>query len=59
MDQGKDGDVESALPVVGNVFEGVLEAAPTSAIGVDGTGQRTFETNVPLDYFAATNEACN
>ncbi len=59
VDQGKDGDIESTIPVVGNVFEGVLEAAPTSAIGVDGTGQRTFETNVPLDYFAATNEACN
>lgn len=59
VDQGKDGDVDRTIPVVGNVFEGVLEAAPTTVFGVDEAGQKTFETNVPLDYFAATNEACN
>lgn len=59
VDQGKDGKVDSAIQVVGNVFEGVLEAAPTSVIGVDGAGKPAFDTNLPLDYFAATNEACN
>lgn len=58
VDQGKDGEIDSVIPVIGNVFEGVLKAAPTSVFGVDDTGQQVFETNVALDYFAATNEAC-
>ena len=58
VDQDKDGDIDGTIPVVGNVFEGVLEAAPTTVFGVDEAGQKKFETNVPLDYFAATNEAC-
>lgn len=58
VDQAKDGDIDSTIPVVGNVFEGVLKAAPTTVTGVDGAGQTAFETNVALDYFAATNEAC-
>ncbi|MEZ5076686.1 MAG: hypothetical protein R2725_04510 [Solirubrobacterales bacterium] len=58
VDQGKDGDIDRAIPVIGNVFEGVLEAVPTSINGVDGAGKTMFETNVPLDYFAATNDAC-
>lgn len=59
VDQGKDGKADRTIQVVGNVFEGVLQAAPTSLTGVDGAGETAFEANLPLDYFAATNEACN
>lgn len=59
VDQGKAGKVDNAIQVVGNVFEGVLEAASTSLTGINGSGKTVFETSLPLDYFADTNEACS
>lgn len=58
VDTGADGSVDSSLPVVGNVYEGTLVAAATVALGVDASGETLFRTDIPLDYYAATNGAC-
>lgn len=59
IDRGNDGTIDETLVVVDNVYEGVLQAESSTAIGIDTSGARSFETGLPLDYYAETNEACN
>jgi hypothetical protein len=59
IDRGNDGTIDETLPVVDNVYEGVLKAESSTAIGIDDSGARSFETGLPLDYYAETNGACS
>jgi hypothetical protein len=59
IDRGNDGTIDETLPVVDNVYEGVLKAESSTAVGVDSSGAQLFETELPLDYYAETNGACN
>lgn len=59
IDRGNDGTIDETLPVVDNVYEGVLKAESSTAIGIDGSGAQSFETGLPLDYYAETNGACS
>lgn len=59
IDRGNDETINESLPVVDNVYEGVLKATPAVAIGIDSSGAHAFEVELPLDYYAETNGACN
>lgn len=53
------GQREAVLPVSGNVYEGTLNGVSTEALGLDESGNVVFRTQMPLDYYSETNEACS
>lgn len=54
VDSGDDGSVDVTLPVISNVYLGILEPAATVATGLDTSGNPRFKVEFPLDYYAST-----
>jgi hypothetical protein len=49
---------DSTLPVRSNIYEGNLNAGDTVITGLNNAGEAVFKTELPLDWYAATNDAC-
>ncbi|HET8813975.1 MAG TPA: hypothetical protein VFM51_03365 [Solirubrobacterales bacterium] len=58
IDGHGDGSVDATLPVESNVYVGVLDPVRTIAMGISESGDSRFSVDLPLDYYASTNEAC-
>jgi len=58
IDSQADGSVDVTLPVTSNVYVGTLDPVQTVATGLDEAGEPRFSVGIPLDSYAAMNEAC-
>ncbi|HKO38408.1 MAG TPA: hypothetical protein VJU14_08575 [Solirubrobacterales bacterium] len=58
VDSRADGSVDVTLPVTSNVYVGTLDPVQTVATGLDEDGEPRFSVGIPLDSYAAMNEAC-
>jgi hypothetical protein len=54
IDYGDDSTVDATLPVIDNVYVGVLEPVLTVATGLDESGDPRFTLELPLSYYAST-----
>ena len=58
VDRRGDGSLDTNLPVTSNVYEASLSAVDTVVTGVNSAGEAVFKVELPLEWYAATNDAC-